>query len=240
MAQHDPEVLSAEGAGREREIGLPEAEDLAAHARECGVVAMAGHLSRYSPAVASLKRRVDDGDLPIRHLIASMGTDKRLNRNWKGQERDWVDDLVWHHGMHVLDVIMHLHEHDTLVAFQAAESALRDGEIFIETLVSTAGFNDAGNDGLWTVADLGELGLAIGGAAAERLAEALGMVRSGELDLRPVGAGSTVALPPRLFVVGQSILTAELGSEVRPPSPYACVRHGERMVLSCRDRADSL
>ena len=51
---------------------------------------------------------------------------------------------------------------------------------------------------------------------AERLAEALGMVRSGELDLRPVGAGSTVALPPRLFVVGQSILTAELGPVLEP------------------------
>src|SRR5690606_15362189 len=34
-------------------------------------------------------------------------------------------------------------------------------------------------------------------------------------DLRPVGAGSTVALPPRLFVVGQSILTAELGPVLR-------------------------
>lgn len=55
-----------------------------------------------------------------------------------------------------LETRMARNEHDTLVAFQAAESALRDGEIFIESLVSTAGFNDAGNNGLWTVADLGD------------------------------------------------------------------------------------
>ena len=120
-AAHAEQAHAAMTHGKHVLIEIPvamtvtEAEDLAAHAESSGVVAMAGHLSRYYPAIASLKRRVDDGDLTIRHLIASMGTDKRLNRNWKGQERDWVDDLVWHHGMHVLDVIMHLHEHDTLV-----------------------------------------------------------------------------------------------------------------------------
>ena len=55
-----------------------------------------------------------------------------------------------------LETRMARNEHDTLLAFQAAESALRDGEAFIETLVSTAGFNPAGNNGLWTVAELGD------------------------------------------------------------------------------------
>lgn len=46
---------------------------------------------------------------------------------------------------------------------------------------------------------------------AERLVEALEMVRSGDLDLAaPVGALEG-GLPPRLMLVGQSILTAELG-----------------------------
>src|SRR5690606_32245636 len=61
-----------------------------------------------------------DGTLTLRHLICAMGTDKRENRNWKGQERDWVDDLLWHHGMHVLDAVLHLFEHDALVESRLA------------------------------------------------------------------------------------------------------------------------
>lgn len=41
---------------------------------------------------------------------------------------------------------------DRLMAFQAAESALRDAETFIETVVTTASFSDTGTNGLWTIA----------------------------------------------------------------------------------------
>ena len=41
---------------------------------------------------------------------------------------------------------------DRLMAFQAAESALRDAEAFLETITATAPFTDAGAAGLWTVA----------------------------------------------------------------------------------------
>ena len=55
-----------------------------------------------------------------------------------------------------LEVRMARNEHDTLLAFQAAESALRDAEVFIEGLTSTVDFVDAGTAGLWTVAPLGD------------------------------------------------------------------------------------
>jgi type IV pilus assembly protein PilX len=41
---------------------------------------------------------------------------------------------------------------DRLMAFQAAESALRDAEAQIETILTTASFSDAGTGGLWTIA----------------------------------------------------------------------------------------
>jgi type IV pilus assembly protein PilX len=41
---------------------------------------------------------------------------------------------------------------DRLMAFQAAESALRDAEAFLETIVTTAPFTDVGTAGLWTIA----------------------------------------------------------------------------------------
>ena len=45
---------------------------------------------------------------------------------------------------------------DEALAFQSAESALRDAERFVDTVVSTVPFTDGGADGLWTVAPFGE------------------------------------------------------------------------------------
>jgi type IV pilus assembly protein PilX len=55
-----------------------------------------------------------------------------------------------------LETRMARNEHDTLLAFQSAESALRDAENFLEGVVTTAIFTDAGGNGLWTVSDLGD------------------------------------------------------------------------------------
>jgi len=55
-----------------------------------------------------------------------------------------------------LEVRMTRNEHDTMLAFQAAESALRDGEQQLEAITTTAVFTDGGNSGLYNVADLGD------------------------------------------------------------------------------------
>lgn len=54
-----------------------------------------------------------------------------------------------------LETRMARNDHDSMLAFQAAESALRDAERALEGMVSTAGFTVGGVGGLWTVADLG-------------------------------------------------------------------------------------
>ena len=55
-----------------------------------------------------------------------------------------------------LEVRMARNEHDALLAFQAAESALRDAEAALDLLTSSVGFTDAGTNGQWTIADLGD------------------------------------------------------------------------------------
>jgi len=55
-----------------------------------------------------------------------------------------------------LEARMARNDHDTLLAFQAAESALRDAEDQLETITSIVNFTDAGSNGLWTVSDLGD------------------------------------------------------------------------------------
>lgn len=87
---------------------LPDAEAMASRATAHGQIVMAAHTSRYYPAVQRLVAAVRSGDLRPHHVVSSMGTDKRRNLNWKGEQRDWVDDLLWHHGMHVFDTILQL------------------------------------------------------------------------------------------------------------------------------------
>lgn len=59
--------------------------------------------------------------------------------------------------MTILEERMVRNAGDALVAFQAAEAALREGEAFlIGSLDSTERFTDGGNDGLWTPALPGE------------------------------------------------------------------------------------
>lgn len=54
-----------------------------------------------------------------------------------------------------LEVRMTRNEHDSMLAFQSAESALRDAEAVVQALVSTAGFTAGGNNGLYEGADMG-------------------------------------------------------------------------------------
>ena len=53
-----------------------------------------------------------------------------------------------------LEVRMSRNDHDTLLAFQSAESALRDAEAVLNNLTSTAGFD--GGTGQYTVSEMGD------------------------------------------------------------------------------------
>ena len=53
-----------------------------------------------------------------------------------------------------LEIRMARNEHDTLLAFEAAESALKDAEAALEATTSTFAYNDTGVGGLWDIPDL--------------------------------------------------------------------------------------
>lgn len=54
-----------------------------------------------------------------------------------------------------LETRMARNDHDALLAFQAAESALREAEARLETLTSTVVFTSSGNGGLWSMPPAG-------------------------------------------------------------------------------------
>lgn len=54
-----------------------------------------------------------------------------------------------------LETRMARNDHDALLAFQAAESALREAETRLDTLTSTVVFTATGNGGLWSMPQAG-------------------------------------------------------------------------------------
>lgn len=55
-----------------------------------------------------------------------------------------------------LEIRMARNEHDNVLAFEAAESALRDAEVALEATTSTFAYNDGGAGGLWDMPDVND------------------------------------------------------------------------------------
>jgi type IV pilus assembly protein PilX len=89
-----------------------------------------------------------------------------------------------------LETRMARNEHDVLLAFQAAESALRDAEGFLETVTAINGFTAGGTNGLWNLPPLGE---------PNRWDDADIWTGNGSVEA-PSSVGTVVAADPRYFI----------------------------------------
>ena len=72
-------------------------------ARDAGLRLMVCHTQRFLPGLATVRRRVAEGALQVHHLIARFGMHRRENVGWTGRRRSWADNLLWHHGCHLVD-----------------------------------------------------------------------------------------------------------------------------------------
>jgi 2-hydroxy-4-carboxymuconate semialdehyde hemiacetal dehydrogenase len=64
---------------------------------------MVCHSQRFIPSLAAERRRVAEGALRVHHLMGRHGVLRRDNVGWTGRRRSWTDDLLWHHGGHLVD-----------------------------------------------------------------------------------------------------------------------------------------
>lgn len=86
-------------------LNLADAERLAGLVEGAGRVGMVAHTRRYSRAPREILRRLRAGELHLHHIVSETYFFRRTNENRFGKERTWVDDLLWHHGCHVVDMI---------------------------------------------------------------------------------------------------------------------------------------
>ncbi len=108
-ALHAQQSRDALAAGKHVIVEIPvalsgaEAEQLAALAHSAGRRLLVCHTMRSFPALASVRERSLAGDLFVAQIAGTFAVPRRHNENWTGGTRRWVDNLLWHHGCHLLD-----------------------------------------------------------------------------------------------------------------------------------------
>ncbi len=107
---HAEQTVRALGKGKHVQVeipmslNLPDAERMVAAARKAGKVCMVTHTRRFSSPHREIRRRIQDGSFHLHHMVVETYFFRRENTNMHGQPRSWVDNLLWHHGCHSVDL----------------------------------------------------------------------------------------------------------------------------------------
>ena len=104
-AMHADQTVLALGKGKHVQVeNLPDAQRVVDGARKAGKVCMVTHTRRFSSPHREIRRRIRDGSFHLHHMVVETYFFRRENTNMHGQARSWVDNLLWHHGCHSVDL----------------------------------------------------------------------------------------------------------------------------------------
>jgi len=108
--QHADQTVMALARGKHVEVeipmslNLPDARRMVDAAKKSGRVCMVTHTRRFSSPHREIRRRVRDGTFHLHHMVVETYFFRRTNLNMHGRPRSWVDNLLWHHGCHSVDL----------------------------------------------------------------------------------------------------------------------------------------
>jgi 2-hydroxy-4-carboxymuconate semialdehyde hemiacetal dehydrogenase len=111
---HVDQVRTAIRAGKDVLCEIPlalsaaDAESVAREAGELGRTIMVCHTLRFSGPVLALRAKIERGEFRARHVVARSLMRRHENVGWTGRPRSWTDDVLWHHGAHVVDTALWL------------------------------------------------------------------------------------------------------------------------------------
>ncbi|NBT95057.1 MAG: gfo/Idh/MocA family oxidoreductase [Chloroflexi bacterium] len=112
--QHEAQALACLDAGKHVLIEIPVAMSAAGAARVAdrtrasGLSAMVAHTHRYHPGIRTAHAEIAAGRLSLSNIVARYMFLRRENVGASGYRRSWTDNLLWHHGCHATDLVMHL------------------------------------------------------------------------------------------------------------------------------------
>ena len=85
-------------------LNLPDAQRMLDVTKKSGKVCMVTHTRRFSSPHREIRRRIQEGTFHLQHMVVETYFFRRTNLNMHGQPRSWVDNLLWHHGCHSVDL----------------------------------------------------------------------------------------------------------------------------------------
>jgi 2-hydroxy-4-carboxymuconate semialdehyde hemiacetal dehydrogenase len=109
-AMHADQTVMALGRGKHVQVeipmslNLPDAQRIVEATRRAGKTCMITHTRRFSSPHREIRRRIQDGTFHLLHMVVETYFFRRENTNMHGQPRSWVDNLLWHHGCHSVDL----------------------------------------------------------------------------------------------------------------------------------------
>jgi len=112
--QHEAQAIQCLQAGKHTLIEIPVAMSLAGAERVVAVGERSGkvyglcHPMRFRREREALRARVRAGDETIRHIAGRFFIKRLVNIGATGYRRSWIDNILWHHFCHFVDLAMFL------------------------------------------------------------------------------------------------------------------------------------
>ena len=113
-ALHASQATAALQAGKHVLLEIPialtieDAERVAQLARQVDRKLMICHTMRTYPSLTHIRQLVEAGKFHMIHFAAHFFIRRRTNITWSGNPRSWTDNILWHHGAHLIDLAMWL------------------------------------------------------------------------------------------------------------------------------------
>jgi 2-hydroxy-4-carboxymuconate semialdehyde hemiacetal dehydrogenase len=107
---HAEQSIACLKAGKHVQVEIPladtlqGAEEVAATAKQSGLVAMCGHTRRFNPSHQYVRNKISAGEFNIQQMDVQTYFFRRTNMNALGEPRSWTDHLLWHHAAHTVDL----------------------------------------------------------------------------------------------------------------------------------------
>lgn len=108
--QHADQTTLALSMGKHVQVEIPMALSLKDSQRmldaskSAGKLCMVTHTRRFSSPHREIRKRIKEGTFHLHHMVVETYFFRRTNLNMHGQPRSWVDNLLWHHGCHSVDL----------------------------------------------------------------------------------------------------------------------------------------
>jgi 2-hydroxy-4-carboxymuconate semialdehyde hemiacetal dehydrogenase len=108
--QHADQTVLALGRGKHVQVEIPMSLSLSDSRRMVDATTrsrrtcMVTHTRRFSSPHRDIRQRIQNGSFHLHHMVVETYFFRRENLNMHGQPRSWVDNLLWHHGCHSVDL----------------------------------------------------------------------------------------------------------------------------------------